>query len=475
MKLRKVVSVFLASMTALSLVACNSGGDNKEADTAGASAASTSASQDAGTTDNNASSNKVVLTVTYRETGDMEKSALYRWLTAAYESYDKKDSIELNIAPITASEGDYFAKIALALQSADTAPDIVTEDTFQLATDVSAGYLTKLDDMLANYSDWNNGSYYESLKEVVTTDSGTYGIPYSTDTRGLWYNKELFKEAGLPEDWQPENWADILAACKTIKEKLPDVVPFWCNSGVATGEGTSMQTYEMLLYGTGERLLDEDTGKWIIASQGILDSLNFLNDIYSNGYGPSLSKVLNGQAGNTATQEYLPQGKLAILLDGYWITGNYLEEGASPWPEYSEVLGFAAMPMQYGQGTVTLSGGWAWSIPEKAKSKEEAFDFITHLMETEIYTTSIINQGNISTRTDVTSKGAYSERPFMEIATEFLDGASFRPKDEKYSEVSTHIQAMVEAVVSGTSPEDAMETYAADVTRVVGEDNVIRK
>ncbi len=76
-----------------------------------------------------------------------------------------------------------------------------------------------------------------------------------------------------------------------------------------------MQTYEMLLYGTGERLLSDDD-KWIVKSQGILDSLNFLQDIYTNGYGPDLSLVLNGQASNTSAREYLPEGKLAISLDG---------------------------------------------------------------------------------------------------------------------------------------------------------------
>lgn len=45
----------------------------------------------------------------------------------------------------------------------------------------------------------------------------------------------------------------FLDACAAIKENVPDVIPFWCNSGVATGEATSMQTYEMLLYGTGEK------------------------------------------------------------------------------------------------------------------------------------------------------------------------------------------------------------------------------
>lgn len=87
------------------------------------------------------------------------------------------------------------------------------------------------------------------MKEVVTTDGKVYGIPYCTDTRGLWYNREILTTAGViaeGEDWQPKTWDDILDACAKIKDKCPDVVPFWCNSGVATGEATSMQTYEMI-------------------------------------------------------------------------------------------------------------------------------------------------------------------------------------------------------------------------------------
>ena len=34
---------------------------------------------------------------------------------------------------------------------------------------------------------------------------------------------------------------------------------------------------------------------------------------------------------------------------------------------------------------------------------------------------------------------------------------------------------MVESVVSGTSPEDAMTQYATDVARAVGDDNVTEK
>ena len=479
--MKKLLSLLLITVMILSLTACDkktagntdTATNDTQTNTSTAEAASAE-SGDAG--GDAAAAEKSVITVTFRDDGQGENGALWKWLQTAYDSFDKKDSCELNIAPITASEGDYFAKVALSLQSEETAPDLVTEDTFQLATDVEAGYLTVLDDYLANYADWTNGSYYDSLKEGVTAPDGkVYGVPYNTDTRGLWYNKEIFKKAGLPEVWEPKDWDDILAACKIIKEKVPDVVPFWCNSSVATGEATSMQTYEMLLYGTGERLLDESTGKWIISSQGILDSLTFLGNVYKNNFGPPLSKVLNGQASNISAREYLPQGKLAISLDGSWITGNYLETGASPWPAYKDVLGFAAMPTQKGNGTITLAGGWAWSIPSKSDNKDITMEFIKHLMDPAVYIDAIIAMSSIGTRADIVNNARYSGQPFIAIATEFLKGASFRPKDSKYSAVSTHIQTMVESVVSGASPADAMATYAVDVTRTVGEDKVMSK
>lgn len=423
-------------------------------------------------------SDKCVITVTFRDDGQGENSSLWKWLQAGYESFDKKDSFELNIAPIIASEGDYFAKIALLLQSEKTAPDLVAEDTFQLTTDAEAGYLTALDDYMSSYTDWTDGSYFNPLKEGVTgADNKVYGVPYNTDTRGLWYNKEIFKMAGLPEIWEPKTWKDILFACQVIKEKVPDVVPFWCNSAVATGEATSMQTYEMLLYGTGETLLDEATGKWIVSSQGIIDSLTFLEEIYKNDLGPPLSKVLNGQASNISARDYLPQGKLVISLDGSWITGNYLETGAATWPEYSKVLGFAPMPTQNGDGTgiITMAGGWAWSIPSKSRNKDITMEFIKHLMEPSNYVDAIVSMGSIGTRTDIVDHEKYSAMPFIQTATEYLSVASFRPKNSKYSAVSIHIQNMVESVVSGTSPADAMATYGVEVARTVGEDYVISK
>ena len=462
MRRKQVLAMLMVSVMALGMTAC--GGEK------------TDKGNPKG--EDSDSSGKQKITFTFRDDGsDLEKNALYKWVNAAYDSWDKKNEVELDVAPITASEGDYFTKIALQLADSGTCPDLVCEDTFQLPNDVAAGYLTNLDEYVEDYGDWNDGKYYDSMKNMVTgTDGSVYGIPYCTDTRGLFYNREVLTKAGVikeGEDWKPKSWEDILSACEKIKKNCPDVVPFWCNSGVATGEATSMQTYEMLLYGTGERLITDD-GKWITESKGIEESLQFLSDIYTKGYGPSLSLVLNGQASNTSSREYLPQGKLGISMDGIWITGNWKENGAAPWDGYEDKVGLAAMPTSQGQdpGTITLAGGWALSIPENSDAKDITFEFIQHMMSPDIYTEAVLNQGNICTRTDVAEKEEYTSQPFFAQATELLETAEFRPQNDKYSSVSTCIQSMVESVVSGTSPKDAMAQYRTDVARTVGEDNI---
>ncbi|MGH4038170.1 MAG: extracellular solute-binding protein [Sphaerochaeta sp.] len=422
---------------------------------------------------------KPTITYTFRDDGRGSDQILWKWIEEGYNSWDKKDQVNLDMAPITASEGDYFTKIALQLSDPATSPDLVCEDTFQLPNDVSAGYLTNLDSYVSSYADWTDGKYYASMQKAVTgADGSVYGIPYCTDTRGLWYNRAILTEAGVikqGEDWTPSSWDDILDACAKIQANTTDVIPFWCNSGVATGEATSMQTYEMLLYGTGERLLTDD-GKWIIDSDGMRASLKFLQDIYNNGYGPSLDLVLNGQASNTSARKYFPEDKLAITLDGIWITGNWKATGPSPVADYATKFGLAAMPTSKGQnpGTVTLAGGWAFSIPENSDAKELTFEFIQHLMDPEAsYLSSIIEQGNICTRTDVGPIEEYAKQPFFEQATEFLKTADFRPQNDKYSTVSTSIQYMVESVVTGTSIDNAISQYGKDVIRTVGKENVV--
>ncbi|GLC31230.1 extracellular solute-binding protein [Clostridium omnivorum] len=419
------------------------------------------------------SSDQITLKFTYRDDGS---DTYKKWIEEVNKKYNNP-KVKVVAAPITASEGDYFTKISLALKSGVNCPDIVTEDTFMLNSDASAGYLDDLTDKLNSWDDWKN-QFSDPLKKGVTAQDGkVYAVPYSTDSRGLWYNKEVFKKAGLPENWQPKNWDEVLQACQTIKEKCPDVVPFWMNSGKATGEATSMQTYEMLLYGASGTLYDSSSKKWVVNSNEMTDALNFVDTIYKKGYGPSLSLVLNGEAGNTFARKYMPTGKVGIGLDGYWTSGNWAKGGPAEWADYTNKVGFAPFPTSKGQepGTITMAGGWSLAIPKQGKNKEAAMEFVKFAMNKENMLSIDKASGFLTTRKDVAEDKDFMAIPFNQQANDMLKNAQFRPAVDKYPSVSTEIQAMVESVAAGTKPADAIAKYSQNVTRIVGSDKVTSK
>ena len=104
---------------------------------------------------------KITLTIAFNDTNARgEDDYRYSWINQTYEAWDKKDQVEIVIQSEPVTDSDFFTKMQLQLGDASTAPDIILYDTFQLQADVAAGYFLKLDDYVANYPEWTDGSYY---------------------------------------------------------------------------------------------------------------------------------------------------------------------------------------------------------------------------------------------------------------------------------------------------------------------------
>lgn len=202
-----------------------------------------------------------VVSVAYEKFGpNTQLDALFKTVKPEYEKAHPGWTV--NLEPIQAAENDYYTKLDLMNRSASTAPDVLYEDTFLVNSDISAGYLAPIDGELAKWSDWRQ--FTEASKASGKgTDNKTYGVPMGTDTRALWYNKQIFAKAGIPVPWEPKTWNDILTAARQIKAKVPDVTPLNVYSGKGAGEGTTMQGFEMLLYGTKGTLYDAASKKWV--------------------------------------------------------------------------------------------------------------------------------------------------------------------------------------------------------------------
>ncbi|KJC65075.1 carbohydrate ABC transporter substrate-binding protein, CUT1 family [Agreia bicolorata] len=395
-------------------------------------------------------------------------------MAAAKSQYEKAHpGVTIELVPIQGESADYYTKLALMNQSAATAPDVQYEDTFKIQSDAAAGYLLPLDDKLAGWADYSQ--FAAGAKSAgLGADGKTYGVSLGTDTRALWYNKDLFAKAGITVPWEPKTWADVLKAASTIKAKLPDVIPFNVYSGKAAGEAASLQGFQMLLYGTKDTLYDTSSKKWVTGSQGFKDSLKFVQDVYQGGLGPTPQQALDPNIFTNVTAEWLPKSQLAIALDGSWQSAAWIPTGTNPWPEWSTVLSQAPMPTQLGDapGVNSMSGGWTLAVGAKTKAPNLAFDFLTTALNQENSKSYDIGNSQIAVRNDVATDPEYTAaNPSFGFFSSLVANTHFRAATEDYAQISNAITVAMEAVMTGQqSVDDAAAAYDQAVVGIVGQD-----
>ena len=394
------------------------------------------------------------------------KSGPNKWIENTVKEYeDKYPDRKVNLQFVGGTDADYYTKLLLLLKSDDSL-DIIFEDSFLLKNMVDADLLAPLD-AITEWKEWKN--FYPAFRESATINGKLYGVPISTDVRGLFYNKNIFKKAGIEVPWQPKNWQDIIDTAEKIKKYNKNIIPFSLNVA-ANGEQTTMQTLQMLLYGTESSLYKD--GKWVVTSKGLLASLNFIRDIFKKGLGPSLSLVMGKQYNTLIFENIAVDQRVAIFLDGCWGINFWKRKSPKTVDDYDFVL----MPTEFGEkpGFVSMSGGWLFAVSKKSQKKEAAIDFIKFAASKDNYLKYSKDAWELTPRKDVIDSPGFPKS--LKAFADFMEYTHFRPSNSQYPIVSTNIQKMVEAVaMQSETPEQAMNNFANNVERVYGKDSIVKE
>ncbi len=129
-------------------------------------------------------------------------------IEAMVEEFEQANpDITVNLTDLTWSNG--HEKIAIAFASG-SGPDVVELGSDWIAQFAVNGHLADMSDHIskdsADYQGWG----------MATLQNRVYAKPWILGTRVLYVNRDLLKQAGIPEDFLPFSIGDLLTAAMAI-------------------------------------------------------------------------------------------------------------------------------------------------------------------------------------------------------------------------------------------------------------------
>jgi multiple sugar transport system substrate-binding protein len=348
----------VAGALALTLAACAGGGGST----------TTSADIPAGGTDDGS-------TLTLWTRAPLEKQA--KLLVEAYNA-SHENQVDLTVVP----NDDYVAKVGAAA-GAGGLPDLFAADIVYAPNWASQGLFQDITPQIdgLEYKDTLNAGHLAA----GTVDGKEHVLPFVLDLSMLFWNKELFKEAGLDPEKAPANLEEFADAAKAIQAlNKPDTY------GTATGlncGGCLVFTWFPSVWADGEEVLSEDGAESLLASDTAKEVYSTWKDLYDSG---AVLPSSVDEAGPTWTAGFT-EGKVGLqFYPATLLSSTPFEAGVSgiPGPE---------------GGQSTFVGGDGIGISKDSEKSAQAWNFLEWLTSEDAQVQVLAKNGDAVSRSDLAS------------------------------------------------------------------------
>ncbi|CDN44060.1 MULTISPECIES: extracellular solute-binding protein [Paenibacillus] len=362
--IKKTVSVLTIGALAVGLAACGSSNDNNGGNSGGTNtAANTGSSTNAGGA---ATDSGKKVTITFQNIypdATSPANKLLKELVAQYESEHPNIKIELD------SLNTDQQKLKLKTQAGNKEiPDItIVNPAAQMKPYVDAKLLAPLNDMLDQ-----NGlkdTFQKGLLDYYSFDGNTYALPDGNNIEVVYYNKDLFTQAGISD--VPKTFDELIADVKALKAK--GITP------IAIGEkdtwtGSFLFMNILLRTNGGPGFLqDVLDGKKDFNDPAFTEAVDAFQELVQAGAFPEGATSIDANAGGNIFKT----GKAAMFIIGSWETGNIDASSVAG------KVGAFTFPTVNGKGDLNqfmLAPGSGFAISANSKHLQETKDFLNFFM-----------------------------------------------------------------------------------------------
>lgn len=248
-------------------------------------------------------------------------------------------------------------------------------------------------DMEENITNW------ETVTPGFAKEGEHYGIPIVINAYVFYYNKDMFEEAGLPREFQPETWDEVREAGEKLK--AAGIQPF-IGANKEGYENTEWFSVAWQTMSTEEQTAELAEGELPYTDEAVTRAFGPLIAMQEAGLFPSDRFTTSVAVRGPMFEE----GKAAMLLSQMALAGH--------WGEFGPKLGYKNVGtfLPPGSKFIGVEPNWAWAIPSFAKNKEAAWAYLEYLGSQEAIQLLADDFAEFPNRTDVELPPGFPPQPY---------------------------------------------------------------
>jgi multiple sugar transport system substrate-binding protein len=305
----------------------------------------------------------------YQHTGIDEEAI--KEIIDKYNAEQAKGGVTVKAVYIPATTGTQSNERLLTAIAGGTPPATNLFDRFIVAQFAQQGFLTNIADM-AKAAGVTADQFFPFAWEETVYKDGIYALPFDTDTRALWYNKDIFTEAGLDPEKPPTNFTELKQFTEklTIRDAQKRITRYGLNP---LYDQAWAYTWGFAWKGLFQ---DPQTKKITCSNPQVVQSMvevkKFVDEIGVEDIDAMIT-ACQGTACNDAN-DYFWTGQTAMTVSGNWRVAQS--------HRFKPDVKYGVVPLPGPEGPApyaSWAGGWSWVVPSGVKDVATCFDIVNYI------------------------------------------------------------------------------------------------
>ncbi|MEU1482554.1 extracellular solute-binding protein [Streptomyces sp. NPDC005752] len=379
------------------------------------------------------SSGELSGTVTWWDTSNVgSEDKVFKKIAEGFEKKHPKVDVKYVNVPF----GEAQNKFKNAAQAGSGAPDVIRSEVAWTPEFASLGYLAPLDGTTALK---DQDDFLKQAAASTKYEGKTFAVPQVIDSMGIFYNKKMFKDAGVEP---PAKIADLKTIAKKIKDKTG-------KTGLYL-RGDDSYYFLSFLYGEGGDLVDADSKKVTVDSAEGVKAFGVVKDLVDSG-----AARTDATDGWENMMQSFKNGDVAMMINGPWavadtLTGKQFTDKAN--------LGISTVPAgSAGQGAP--QGGHNLGVYAGSKNIDASYAFVEYMTSVESQAQTAGELNLLPTRTSAYSKKEAVDSEIVQFFKPVVETSVERPWIPETGSLFAPLNVEYTKVLTGqTTPEKAAKS-----------------